>query len=463
MTKTLFNNLQSQKDLKLVPFSSNNLFVFENTEMMNYFQAFSKANLVVGGLDTVGSLSSIGDFYLNDSAFLFVENQHMSESDLASILNSQDLDKNLLFYDNKTFDDLVLDTIDTGDYIAPGEIFANTSTCRWLNNAATSYSWTPITLSNYKGEKYDFGLGHNLLYTTNVGATLDLPLKIGTSDEYSIWLRLLFNPDGGNMNFSIDNSNDIITINTASLVLNGFNWVNLSNVTLSSGTHTLKITSEGGLNAVNLVALPTVTELEEHLQNLTNLINQSNAKIVYVMDKTILNSTENNDKVSIFVPYSSSYIINFQTNQPLTPSQLNLKIDDKVQSVFSTNSFSDTKNWYSLGPFNLSQGYHHIDFSSLNIETAIVYSVNSTNGSMESLNSILGGGAEPYVVSYEKSGPVSFSVVVNASKAFILGFQEPYDGLWQSNISSTKLFLNSVNNGFVVDSNGTTNSCKHHL
>ena len=79
----MFNNLQSQKDLKLVPFSNDNLFVFENTEIMNYFQAYSKANLVVGGLDTFGSLSSIGDFYLNDSAFLFVENNHMSESGLS--------------------------------------------------------------------------------------------------------------------------------------------------------------------------------------------------------------------------------------------------------------------------------------------------------------------------------------------------------------------------------------------
>lgn len=451
----MFNNLQAQKDLKLVPFSNDNLFVFENTEMMNYFQAFSKANLVVGGLDTVGSLSSIGDFYLNDSAFLFVENQQMSESNLASILNSPDLDKNLLFYDSKTFDDLVLDTIDTGDYVVPGEIFVNTSTDWWLSNAVTSYSWTPIALSNYMGEKYDFGLGHNLLYTTNVGATFDLPVEIGRSDEYSIWLRLLFSPGGGNMTFSIDNSNDTITFNTATSVLNGFNWVNISNVSLTNGSHSLRVISEGGLNAVNLAAFPTVFELAEHSENLNNLINQSNAKVVYTMDKTFLSSTENNGTVSIFAPYPASYKISFQTKQPLPLNALTLILDNKEQSVFSTNSFSDTKNWYSAGPFNLSKGYHYIDFSSLNIETAIVYSVNNTNSSMESLNSILGGGAEPYVVSYEKSDPVSFSVVVNASKGFVLGFQEPYDGLWKSNISSTKLFLNAVNNGFIVDSNGT--------
>jgi hypothetical protein len=448
----MFSNLQAQKDLKMLPFSKDNLFVFENAEAMNYFQSYSKANLVVGGLDTVGSLSSIGDFYLNDSAFLFVENKYVSISDLASILNSQDLDKNLLFYDSKTFNDLVLDTIDTGDYLAPGEFFVNTSADWWLNDVVTSYSWSPYVLSNYMGEKYDFGLGHNLLYTRNVGAAFDLPIEIRKSDEYSIWLRLLFSPDGGNMTFSIDNSNDKTTINTVSSALNGFNWVNLSNFTLTRGSHTLHIISEWGLNAVNLVALPTVTELEDHLQNLTNLINQSNTKIVYVMDRAFLNAAENNDKVSIFAPYPSSYIISFQTNQTLTHSPLDLIVDNKMQSVFSTNSFSDAKNWYSTGPIDLSQGRHDMKFNTTNVDKIIIYSATQVNGPTESLNGIFGNGAQPYVVSYEKTGPVSFAVKVNASKTFVLSFNEAYDEFWQSNISAQKLILNSVCNGFIVNS-----------
>jgi len=460
MCSNMLSNLQSQRDLKLVtmPYTNDNesLLVFENTETMNYFQTYSKANLVLGGLDTVGSLSSSGDLYLNDSAFLFVENKHLSESKLASILNLQDLDKNLLFYDSKTFDDLVLDTIDTGDYLAPGELFVNTSDDWWLSNVVTSYSWTPITLSSYMGEKYDFGLGHNLLYTTNVGASFDLPLEIGKSDEYSIWLRLLFSPGGGKMNFSIEGTsiNDT-SINTASSVLNGFKWVNLGNITLNNGSHNkIKVTSESGLNAVNLVALPTVTKLEEHRQNVSNLIIQSNAKILYIMDKTFLNCLENNGTVSIFAPYASSYKISFQTNQPLIHSPLSPTVDNKAQSVFTATSFSD-KNWYASRPFNLSQGYHSIDLSSLNVEKAIIYSVSSINDTTESLNSILGGGAESFVVRYEKSDPVSFSVAVNASRPFILGYQEPYDEFWQSNISSTNLVLNSVNNGYFVDSNST--------
>ena len=355
----------------------------------------------------------------------------------------------MLFYDSKTFDDLVLDTIDTGDYISPGDFFVNTSATGWLKDAVTSFSWTPITLNNYKGEKYDFGLGHNVLYTPNVGAAFDLPFEIGKSDEYSVWLRLLLSPDGGNMTFLIDDNN--YTINTALSVLNGFKWVNLSKVNLTSGSHTFRVISESGLNAINLVALPTVTDLEKHLQNLTDLINQSDNKVVYIMDKTFLNSTENNDGVSIFTPFPSSYIFDFQTNQPMTLIPLKLTIDNNVQSVFRTDSFSDTKNWYSTGPIDLSQGRHDIKFNATNVDKIIIYSTNQTNGSMESLNDILGNGAQPYVVNYEKTGPASFSVKVNASKPFILSFNEAYDEFWQANITAKKLILNSVDNGFFVN------------
>ncbi len=66
---------------------------------------------------------------------------------------------------------------------------------------------------------------------------------------------------------------------------------------------------------------------------------------------------------------------------------------------------------------------------------AIVYSVNNTNGPTESLNNILGGGAEPYVVSYEKSSGSLFSTL-NGTKQFILDYQEPYDEFWESNRTS---------------------------
>ena len=584
MCSNMLSNLQSQKDLKLVtiPYTDDNenLFVYENTEMTNYFQAYSKANLVVGGLDTVGSLSSIRGFYLNDSTYLFVENQGMSESNLASFLNSKDIATNVLFYNNKTIDDLVLDTLDSSALIAPSDVFVDTSQDGWLKDVVTSYSWAPLTLGDYKGVnssgKYDFGLGHNLLYTTK-NENLTFSISMDKRGEYDVWARLLFSPTGGELRLSIDNRdvgvintnttkvfdtnivtstftypismektesstvthpinmtdadpNEIInfyktesipelhtvtigndsfsqrtqnsynyttivtnitttkstfnstttyangtieivtnsevdtsgsrfitTINgTINSILGGFKWVHLGNINLTdAGIHVVNIENENGaLNAVNLVALPTVSELEKHRQNVLDLLTQSDARIVYVMDKAFLGSLKVGGSLS--VPFNATkqslYNINLESNQQL--SELNVTVDNRVLKAARSSAFAEGENWYSIGPIDLCQGYHNITLSngsSQAIEKIIIYSSESAISSTDSLQKILGGGAEPFVVSYEKTDPVFFAVVVNASKPFVLSFHESYDELWQSNISTTRLILNSVDNGFLVN------------
>jgi hypothetical protein len=619
MCSTMLNNLQSQKDLKLVtiPYKNDNanLFVYENIENMNYYQAFSKANLVVGGLDTIASLSSIKGFYLNDSAYLFAENQGMSESNLTSFLDLNGISKNVIFYNNKTIDDLVFDTFGNKVLVAPSDIFIDTSQVGWLKEIATSFSWTPLTLSNFNGKnasgKYDFSLGHNLLYTKNSNKSLTFSVNVDKPGEHEIWARLLFSPSGGNLSLSISvngnytdvgyvNTNTTIVnaktnsfsvvhttetaekntiytlgsidivlppihsenplvstttmypdktyINTTSSYLNnskipgtektfqfnipdnststktdmtsdfynettvahistetiitdkmnttyangntttvtntdktridnynitsvnaaynsilgGFKWVQFGNIRLDPGTYTINMTNENGeLNAVNLVALPTVSDLEEHRQNVLDLLNQSNARIVYVMDKALLGSLAvgGNLLVPFDAPEQSLYNINLKMNPEL--NELKIAGDNKELKCTKSSDFAGGENWYSTGPIDLSQGTHNITLSnasSLGIEKIIIYSSNMANGSTESLQKILGGGAEPFVVSYEKTDPVSFSVVVNASKPFILGYQEPYDEFWQSNISSAKLILNSVNNGFFVEPNSTLNT-----
>ena len=435
--------------------------------MMNYFQAYSKENLVVGGLDSLGSLSSISSLYLNGSLFNFAENQQLTTSQLTSILTSKDIAKNVLFYNNKTFDDLVFDTLDSGDFVAPSDNFLVTSKDGWQKDAVTSFSWTPVILGNYKvvnsSGKYDFGLAKNVLYTTTDNETLTFNVNVDKLGDHVVWARLLFSPAGGKLTFTIDgNVTEVFNINTVNSILEGFKWVPLGNVSLTPGKHTISIGNENGaFNAVNMVAFPAVSELENHKQNVLDLLNQSNAGIVYFMDNPFLESLiiGGNISVPFFTAKQSSYNINLESNQQL--SELNVYVDNKELKVDRNNVFAGDENWYSIGPIDLSQGSHNITLSSGSsavIEKMIIYSSDSANSSTDSLQKILGGGAESFVASYEKTDPVSFSVVVNASKGFILGFQEPYDELWHSNISSTNLFLNSVNNAFFVDSNSTINT-----
>ncbi len=455
------------------------IYLFENMDMPDYFQTFSKVNLVVGGLDTIGSLSSINGFYPAESASIFLENQPISNDSIVSILTSKDIDKTLIFYGNKTFNDLVLDTIDDSALIAPGDSFSNTALPYWLTDtthyftpemsnwtkdAVTSFTWTPIILPSLVNttslsDKYDFGLGHSLIYTSNSSSLFTSLFNVKNSGQYDLWTRVLFGSSGGNLSFTINDAKiSPMEINTNSTVLTGFNWVHLGEVNLVAGSHKLTISNKSGTNAVNLVALPTTIELAEHTQKLLDLINQSGATIAYITGEPfLLNSTKydaqgENTTFSEYAPKTSSYLINVQTDQSLNSGMLELFVDNKPYAI-SANPL-DGQYWYSAGPINLTQDYHDITFNysaSVNIENVILYSSTKSNSSLESLKSVFGDRVEPYVVNYEKSGPVTFSVKINASAPFILAFNEPSDDFWQINASGTKLALNSLNNAFLIN------------
>ena len=247
-------------------------------------------------------------------------------------------------------------------------------------------------------------------------------------------------------------------INTNSKVLIGFNWGHLGEVKLAAGSYKLTINNRIGTNAVNLVAMPTSIELAEHTQNMLDLINQSGVTIAYVTGEPfLLNSTKydsqgENTTFLEYAPKTSSYIINVQTNQSLNSGMLELFVDNKPYGI-SANP-KDGQYWYSTGTINLIQDYHDITFNystSVNIENAIVFSSSKSNCSWESLKSVFGDSIEHYVVNYEKSGPISFSIKVNASVPFIFAFNEPADDFWQINASATKLASNSINNAFLMN------------
>ena len=188
----MYLNLTSQKDLKPVFPEGNkdNLYTFENMDMSDYFQTFSKVNLVVGGLDTLGSLSSINSLNPAESAYLFLENQPISNDTLTSILTANGIEKTLIFYGNKTFNDLVLDTIDSSALLAPGDSFSNTAipyglndvndtthyftpeTSSWTKDSVTSFLWAPTTLPSL------FNASSPLLQVTNM--TSDLAIALST-------------------------------------------------------------------------------------------------------------------------------------------------------------------------------------------------------------------------------------------------------------------------------------------
>ena len=80
-----------------------------------------------------------------------------------------------------------------------------------------------------------------------------------------------------------------------------------------------------------------------------DLLNQSNARIVYLMDKPFLGSSIVGDNLPVpfSAPKQSLYSINFESNQQL--SELNVTVDNRLIKAVNSRVFVDGENWYSTG------------------------------------------------------------------------------------------------------------------
>lgn len=451
----ILRNLYEQKDLTPI-FSRENLFAFENTDFANYFQATRKIMFITGGLDAMRWLSSLENFRLQEDVLVFLQQQYVPYGDLAAIFESNSLNKTLLFYNNKSFDDFVLDTLNPAMLIAPDEhlmVFSPLS--EWFKDSITSHLWTRSVLRTYEGDKYDFSLGKNLIYTFTKGARLNFQLEISSSGEHDVWARVLLNPDGGKVSFSIEGERNFSKdVETLSPKLEGFKWVHLDRVWLDSGTYEIIITNQNGFNAINVIALPHAEQLEEHRENLMDLVNRSNATVAYVRDKLILNTSTPSTKITLFSPKNSKYFIAFKTTLVKEDTTLSIQIGDQSFTLNNLRT-QDNSHWRFVGPFYLEKGYNYeVKFSAdvqLEIDDVVAYSTNVFSNTSDSLGKIFGNdGTLPYVLGYQKPEPTTFSLQINATTPFILAFREPYDELWQANASGTKLCLNAVTNGFFL-------------
>jgi len=319
------------------------------------------------------------------------------------------------------------------------------------NKIINSYQSTiPVSYSNVTSDSYITTTPNSFTNTTNVSNTFTTNVTETMTTNYANGNSTIVT----NIATTIINETDTTNVNnTISSILDGFNWVPLGNITLSPGKHTITIGNDenGAFNAVNMVALPTVGELENQKQTALDLLNQSNAGIVYVMDNAFLGSLIVGGDLSVpFIATKQSlYNIYFESNQQ--SNEINVTVDGNELKATVSSSFAEGENWYSTVPINLSQGPHNIKFDKTNVDKVIISSTTQAKDSIESLNDIFGNGAQPDVIGYEKTGPVSFSIKVNVSQPFILSFNEAYDDMWQSNISAEKLIVNSVGNGFLVN------------
>ncbi len=227
------------------------LAVYENRGPLLLPTVSSGHILVVGGFDSMAPLLHLGTNLVN-TPLVFIEQARYSQTDFLNLLRNA---SGLVFYGNKTVDDLTLDLfrnhIKVLDYASIEE--------GWKPDAFYSYSWTPSLASN-PGVVFDFDLNAGFAVSDTPGQVIRIPIHESSSGTYQTWMRTFIGPKGGNVTVSVDGGPPLL-VDTWMKANLGFKWVLTGQMPLQSGDHILTITNMAGTNAINLMTVATPSDL----------------------------------------------------------------------------------------------------------------------------------------------------------------------------------------------------------
>ncbi|MBT0158542.1 hypothetical protein G4O51_00995 [Candidatus Bathyarchaeota archaeon A05DMB-2] len=349
--QSLYNNLLTQKDLDLV-FNENNLFLFENNKDLQYVYALNSTILVVGGLDSLNALSEIMQNALNNYSWIFLEQFPFSFEHLDNFLKFSGEKTILLFYGDKDFTDLVLDTIGQKYYVAPFNILTETyPLTSWRKETSSDYYWSQVVLSQFQGGlKYDFDLNQGIVFTSTNDAAFNIPLVLNESATYETWVRILENPSGGKISVSVDDQK-VGSTYSKTQTLNGFKWVNIGNITLTRGKHSLTVTNDNGFNAINVVSLIPQQDMDYYTSKISELLSSSNIKTVLISTGDRQNTggvIEDSAKLPFVVNYTeinpTKYLVHVNATSPFM-----LVFSEPYNGLWCANTDG---NWYSNIPIS---------------------------------------------------------------------------------------------------------------
>jgi len=450
----VLESLKKQSDLEIA-FKRDYLYVFFNKHSSSYVYASDKAVLVIGSLDLISPLCALDGYTPYDYPLIFIEQYLPTKAELETYLKFSDA---ILFYGEKDFEDLFLSTICKKYLYSPADYQPST----WKVDFFYSSSWIKRYFLRDKGLKYDFDLHMKFVFSSLKNQTLIFPIK-ATEGTYEIWARVLKAPRSGNITFTIDDLWHSEVSTKSYKRLKGFKWIKVLETFLEEGEHTLAITNNFGTNAINVIAVVPKAELEQHRDDLLNLIKNLRLRILYLKEPFIMDRWPAPgmciSKVSSFyVPEKQDYIIAIRTNVTRAPNTLYIIIDD-IRYTFRLN---EGKNCNYIGPISLKKGNHKIIVQSkkagIQFDPIFIYSTSLKDGKSETIHDIFQSKPAPYVINYKKINPAMIRVNVNATKQFILSCAESLDPLWIAYSDDGKSFpkatVNSLLNGFLIDKIG---------
>ena len=215
--------LNAQSDMKLVV-NGSDFLIYENLDYLANVAVFPSLSYVVGDLSAINDLAIATNFSANSSMLVY-GNQPVQYNPL--------LYADTVIFQDSNITDLALDNL----YSASKYLF--------------SYGSSQITAIDYARIQATLSPTNTFIETTGE-SELKVNFSVSSKGTYDAWLNVLFSPEStGNLTFLIDNNPLNLTANSNSQIMDGFKWIELGNLDLSSGQHTITIKNSGGYAAVS--------------------------------------------------------------------------------------------------------------------------------------------------------------------------------------------------------------------
>ncbi|MGD0070197.1 MAG: hypothetical protein ABSB71_01385 [Candidatus Bathyarchaeia archaeon] len=427
--------LNAQSDMKLVV-NESDFLIYENLDYLANVAVFPSLSYVVGDLSTINDLAMATNFSANSSMLVY-SNQPLQYNPL--------LYADTVIFNDRNITDLALDNLSSDSGI---NLFNYGSSQR----TAINYAWvqaTPINNNLLAQGIPTSGLlsPTNTFIETTGESELNVNFSVSAKGAYDVWLNVLFSPQStGNMTFFVDNEQLNSIVHHSSQTMEGFKWIELGTLNLSSGQYTITIKNSGGYAAVNYLQIvdPKVLEQEESVLS-ASMINKS---IMYFLDDPSLFNVSINFSMTTIsaqmsLPVAKNYSINcILSNAPLSPTLL---IDGKPVPITIINDSSVYNSSVYLTP-----GYHNFTLTVKGANSPQFLAVNSEN--LGVTNGV------PSIASVTTSSNTKYIVNVTSGKPFYLMLGESYDNNWHAYLNGQELphfYAYSFQNGYYINVTGT--------
>jgi len=353
----------SQSGLQLeANFSS--VLVYENPNFLPTLYQANELSLIFGDRDTLISLANMNfDFSSYPAAFA---------DDNIGLIDTLINDSQYIFFQGDPYWNLLASYLD-GKYIVKPWNYVPISadpTDKWVSGALMWYV--------YGGDLNVAPDGY--IYTEGANA-VTVPLQVKNSGDYRILIQVYDGlPNSQGINFKVDNSPSNIFTPTRSGD-GSYIWVDLGNQNLNPQSK-LQISNLGGSAAISKITAIPESLISQAVQNVSELLNASNAREVYIFDDRVwdystnallTNAAANNGRLidlskssvqtEFYVFNEGTYSLNLTFQSPAESTAIKVQFDDVVQNVPINSSANSFLTEVKLGPFVLSQGYHNVSIA----------------------------------------------------------------------------------------------------